>query len=300
MAIFRKGKGISKQLHEGKIIKQIYHLGKKYLGWLKIATKQAIIEAFGAEGTEVILRTNDYLDAIAATDNARALQLSAFINEDPLMVCSLGLQVHGVDMPKRMLVGDGASWIDSGFNPNQNTRVVMSLYFPFTSSTLYQYAFGARTAWQDSMFTYTLNNELNGRSQLEYGTNFIEIAYSQIRNKYITIDFNKNVVKTIVGSDTATYTFSAATFQAYQNLYLFTVNASRMSTINSDTAKIYNSDGTLVRDFVPFIGRTMGDGMIDLVNMEFHPNQGTGHFTDAYTLQDGVTPWTPITDKTEL
>ena len=266
------------------------------VGWLKGATKAAILAAFGDDGMAVINATNAYLNGIAASDRDKATALAALINEDPMMVCSLGLEVEGVTMPKRMLVGDGASWIDSGFKPNQNTRVVMSLYFPFTSSTLYQYAFGARTAWIDSMFTYTLNNEHNGTCQLEYGTVFIEISsYGQIRNKYITIDFNKNVVKTIVGSDTATYTFSAATFQTQQNLYLFTVNGSRMSTINSDTAKIYNSDGTLVRDFVPFIGRTMGDGMIDLVNMEFHPNQGTGHFTDAYTLQDGVTPWTPST-----
>ena len=59
-------------------------------GWLKGATQQAIIAAFGAEeGIAVILRTNDYLNAIAANDTTRAQQLAIFINEDPMLVCSL-------------------------------------------------------------------------------------------------------------------------------------------------------------------------------------------------------------------
>ena len=38
-------------------------------GWLKTATQQAIIAAFGAEeGIAVISRTNDYLNRIATTD----------------------------------------------------------------------------------------------------------------------------------------------------------------------------------------------------------------------------------------
>lgn len=58
--------------------------------WLTTATQQAILAAFGsAEGTEVISKTNDYLNAIALTDPQRAQQLSGFINEDPLLVCSL-------------------------------------------------------------------------------------------------------------------------------------------------------------------------------------------------------------------
>lgn len=58
--------------------------------WLKTATQQAIIAAFGAEeGIAVISRTNDYLNALALTDITRAQQLAMFINEDPLLVTSL-------------------------------------------------------------------------------------------------------------------------------------------------------------------------------------------------------------------
>ena len=58
-------------------------------GWLKTATQQAILAAFGAEeGTQVIKATNDYLNAIALTDPARAQQLADFIQEDPLSYLS--------------------------------------------------------------------------------------------------------------------------------------------------------------------------------------------------------------------
>ena len=58
--------------------------------WLTHATQQAIIAAFGREeGIAVIRRTNDYLNALALTDPTRAQQLAMFINEDPLLVCSL-------------------------------------------------------------------------------------------------------------------------------------------------------------------------------------------------------------------
>ena len=59
------------------------------VGWLKTATQQAILAAFGAEeGMVVISKTNDYLNAIALTDPARAQQLADFINEDPLSYLS--------------------------------------------------------------------------------------------------------------------------------------------------------------------------------------------------------------------
>ena len=60
--------------------------------WLMTATQQAILAAFGEEGMVVISKTNDYLNAIAATDPARAQQLADFINEyvpiDPMTICS--------------------------------------------------------------------------------------------------------------------------------------------------------------------------------------------------------------------
>lgn len=55
--------------------------------WLTHATQQAIVAAFGsAEGIQVISKTNDYLNAIAATDPQRAQTIAMFINEKPMFV----------------------------------------------------------------------------------------------------------------------------------------------------------------------------------------------------------------------
>ena len=72
--------------HHGMRITAACLGGQWVLGnWLMTATAQAILAAFGAEeGTQVIKATNDYLNAIALTDTARAPQLADFIQEDPL------------------------------------------------------------------------------------------------------------------------------------------------------------------------------------------------------------------------
>ena len=77
--------------HHGMPIYAATMGGKMVIGYgLLSATMQAIMAAFGsAEGTEVIAKTNDYLNRIATTDPQRALLLTNFINEDPLLVTSL-------------------------------------------------------------------------------------------------------------------------------------------------------------------------------------------------------------------
>jgi hypothetical protein len=83
--------------------------------WLTAATKQAIMAAFGVDGTAVIAATNEYLNGIAASDKAKATALAGFINEDPMMVCSLGLEPQGVTMPWRLVWNSGtAAWIETG------------------------------------------------------------------------------------------------------------------------------------------------------------------------------------------
>ena len=85
------------------------------VNWLKAATTQAILAAFGQDdGYAVLGATNAYLNALAATDPTKATALAGFINEDPMLVCSLGLQPKGVTMPIRMLEIVGKSYFKSG------------------------------------------------------------------------------------------------------------------------------------------------------------------------------------------
>ena len=72
-------------------------------GWLTKAAGKAILAAFGqTDGYAVIKATNAYLNALAATDQTKASAIAGFINEDPMLVCSLGLQPQGVEMPIRL------------------------------------------------------------------------------------------------------------------------------------------------------------------------------------------------------
>jgi hypothetical protein len=64
-------------------------MGKRYLQqWLSPTSIAAIRLAFGEEAEQVIKLTNAYLKTIKSTDPARALQISGFINEDPLLYLS--------------------------------------------------------------------------------------------------------------------------------------------------------------------------------------------------------------------
>ena len=103
--------------------------------WLSVSAQMAILGAFGqTDGKAVIKATNAYLNGIAAQGEAgkdKATALAGFINEDPMMVCSLGLEPQGVTMPIRWLVGDGAAIIDADFYPNQSTHAKCKANFHF-------------------------------------------------------------------------------------------------------------------------------------------------------------------------
>ena len=104
-------------------------------GWLKTATQQAILAAFGAEeGTQVIIKTNDYLNAIAATDPARAQQLSAFINEYvPIDVDVLYSLIPSMNKVRAMVTSNAQNYIDLGIIPNSETIFEAEFMYPNTA-----------------------------------------------------------------------------------------------------------------------------------------------------------------------
>lgn len=86
--ITHNGTCLGAATHHGMPIYAATMGGKMVFGsrWLHEPAVVAIVAAFGAEGTEVIAKTNDYLNRIATTDPQRALQISGFINEKPMFV----------------------------------------------------------------------------------------------------------------------------------------------------------------------------------------------------------------------
>ena len=264
-------------------------------GWLYQPTKQAIVGAFGADGWAVIKATNDYLNQLAASDRDKATALAALINEDPMMVCSLGLEVEGVTMPIRILIGDGASCIDLG-KKFKYYEAGGEILFDNLKTLLNKNAVPFGTG-VDQIYSRLLL--INNQFCMTVGT---PIGDSQMGAVTTGTWYN---IRFIVGRSeqsfyigtTKKYSQNKSVQDPNVNPYFFAGNMKEADTPRWTLmrAKYWymKEDGMEVMRLVPFVSQTR-DGMVDLVAGVFHPNQGTGHFTDAYTLPDGTT-WTPST-----
>jgi hypothetical protein len=262
--------------------------------WLKWQTRRAIMDAFGVDGTAVIRATNEYLNGIAASDKAKATALAVFINEDPMLVCSLGLQVEGVTMPIRWLVGDGVAYAITDYMPSYKFKAVSKLKSmaslptgsPFAAALSYDerngFLFarsGQYAAWYWTVGGVFVND---GRAALAVNTKYdVEMTRSGIK---------------INGT---TYAISGST--SFSPTQKFVVMGRENGTSIGDNVGLQEhlnyEDDVLVQHIIPCKNKNGNDyGILDLVTMQWFGNSaGSGAFAIAYTLQDGVTPWTPPT-----
>ena len=173
----------------------------------------------------------------------------------------------------------GTQYINTGFKPNNNTRVVMDFensgdYSAMTTSLCP--LLGARNGSSSAVFALWIGT----KTYPQYGN----VAYNKNGNFTVNLnsrliyDFNKNIAK--IGESSITCT--TATFSTNYNLYLLAMN--NYGTIDSRhpsgklySSKIYDND-TIVRDFVPCKNASGVAGLYDLVNGQFYTNEGTGVF----------------------
>ena len=195
-------------------------------------------------------------------------------------------------MPIRFLINDGASWVDSNIIADSNSY----LYIKFRCSEVGNNVFSS-VSYSDS----GANSRAFGLGSwdLKYLANYGNYRFfskDTVAGETLEYTQNKGAIILDWGSGRETKNLSAS-FTCASSMIV--PGISRNGTKKSVGAKGANINVFNLRSgdnevyLVPFISTTR-DGMIDLVNMEFYPNQGTGHFTDTYTLQDGVTPWTPL------
>ena len=182
----------------------------------------------------------------------------------------------------------GAQWIDTGFKPNQNTRIQMDCnVIGFNSGDAF--LFGARIASGNTAFCLAAD-DANTRWFALYG-NAVQNPTGTCTGKH-SIDFNQNVL-TLDGENS---TFAKTTFQSSYNLLLFaTITNGNVDSQRGKMAiyscQIYDN-GNLIRDFVPCIDPTGAVGLYDLVGGKFYGNTGTGVFLAGpprATLPDGYT-----------
>lgn len=176
----------------------------------------------------------------------------------------------------------GTQYIDTGFVPNQDTRLVAKIKCIAGSSTVW--ALGARTSNTSNMFCFIAS--ASGYYMTQYGTNQGALSSDLNKSEPFILEKNKNV--TSMNGETV-LTSTAATFTCPVNLTLFAVNNN--GTINKGSVSIYScqifDNGALVRRYVPVIQDSDGAvGLYDLVQHEFVGNAGTGAFTAGPALYE--------------
>lgn len=180
----------------------------------------------------------------------------------------------------------GTQYIDTGFVPNQDTRVVMDFAGVNVGSDNVA-LFGARTGSTANVFAlWVSKSAINPHyGNVAYNTKTISMTC----NQRLTYDMNKNV--TTVGTTSAT--FSKPTFSSGCSLYLFALNANgtvddRMVSGKLYSCKIYDN-GTLIRNFIPCKNASGTVGLYDLVNNKFYANAGSGTFTAGIEIEPETT-----------
>lgn len=170
---------------------------------------------------------------------------------------------------------NGNVYLDTTFNPNQNTRVVADVEWDASATT--SWLFGARNGTNRGAFAFlTYKNAYRA----DYGS--ATTTLSVLPSGRFTVEMDKNVVK-INGETVATA--SSQTFTTNYPMVLFANNTA--GTISGyTTAKLYSlkiyDNGTLVRDYIPvrYTDDTVTglialyDAVLDIV----HGPSGSGDF----------------------
>lgn len=186
----------------------------------------------------------------------------------------------------------GTQYIDTGFKPSSNTRIVVDFEnmkdFSSTPASVTP-LFGARAEVSLDVFgmwlgltTYPHFGDVSHTAAGGFSVNI---------NARLTYEMNGNVAR--IGTETITC--GSDTFTTNCNLHLLGMNTNGTIYVHRARGRLYScqiyDSGTLVRDFVP-CQRASGDvGMLDRVNRVFYGNKGTGVFVGGEAvgvLADGV------------
>lgn len=171
------------------------------------------------------------------------------------------------------LQSSGTQYIDTGFKPNQDTRVVLDVNSPLVSGPVW--LFGARTTADSKTYNFLCQGS---KYRSDYNDNSSTSLTINPSGRF-EIDKDKNITK-INGSTASTIPYGA--FRCEYSLYLFSNNNAGATgagaSISIYSCKIYGN-GTLVRDLVPARNSSGTLGLYDTLNGTFYTNAGSGTFT---------------------
>lgn len=166
----------------------------------------------------------------------------------------------------------GTQYIDTGFKPNNNTRVVMNLLY--TGSENISNEFGAWNSSNNASFICLTTGQNN--LYPFYGNASQTVSVD--RTARHTVDMDKNVVKM---NGTTMITFNQMSFQCTYPMFLCCFNNAG-ATENMTSMRIYScqiyDNGTLVRDFWPCYDPEGVACLYDEVEKKYYYNAGSGEF----------------------
>ena len=164
----------------------------------------------------------------------------------------------------------GTQYINTGFKPNQNTKIELDVLSAEGTSSNIPYIFGT----QDSS-----NNYFVATWVLGYGNGMVTTGINLYDGKFHVVKVENGALYKD-GSILAQRTVSS--FSIGVPIFLFAVNSSKQSmgygACKLRSCKIYDN-GTLVRDFIPCKNASGVIGLWDDVNSAFYQNAGSGTFT---------------------
>ena len=173
----------------------------------------------------------------------------------------------------------GTQYIDTGFKPNQDTRVVMDFEL---LAVVGQYAdpiFGVRTSASSKAYYLWVSGYSVTTEQYQSGYNNGSTYPQVTRVGRHKVDKNKNVTTVDGVSVSATYTsfttdWNMLLFNSYNNGSLY----ASTTTMRLYSCQIYDN-GTLIRDYIPVLDKQCTPCLYDKVNGVFYYNAGTGQFS---------------------
>ena len=163
----------------------------------------------------------------------------------------------------------GTQYVDTGFTPNNNTRVVLDAYNLSTGSG---WTFGAWTSSSSLQYAFSCLSTYSFR----YGT--ANVSLTTVPVGELKVDFNKNAYN--LNGEVGTLT--EQTFSCAYTMYLFAINAAGSVSGGKFTGRIKKcqiyDNGVLVRDYVPCINANGVAGLYDMVNDTFSADAAGGSF----------------------
>lgn len=184
---------------------------------------------------------------------------------------------HGVGGGKYSVVeyieSTGTQYIDTGFTPNNKSRIVID--FAATDVSTTNNLVGSRSSTTSKAFTFSVSG--SGYWRIGYNTSSPETSVLADTERHVA-DLNKNVLYL---DSSVLYTATEAEFTGYASIYIGAINAAGrgyMGYVKIYSCQIYD-DGTLIRDYITCINPDGVVGLFDKVNHQFYANAGTGTFS---------------------